>query len=236
MDEKIIQPQITTKKMDFHKVFAAVGIILIVLIIVVGGVWYFVLNAEEKVPVNDDVTVTKIATSSAKTTTPSATKDETADWKTVSNNTCGFSVKYPKDWFKGIAEGSTISLVNVEELGGDIVQSRISISCANEEFTKTEYTRVKTYQVGKDIQVKPMYQVDKEMDTYNRLDDKKFAGITSVRTKLDLGYKDVDASNTYRIFLEKGNIVNVAQINGGLVVNEKIELLDQIFSTFKFLD
>ena len=69
------------------------------MVIICGGIWYFVQSAEDKVPVNDDITVTKIASSSAKpkTTTSSATP---SDWKTYDNTYNGqkFSFKYPKEW------------------------------------------------------------------------------------------------------------------------------------------
>ena len=93
MGEKNIQPQTTNKKLDLHKVFAAIGIILIVMIIIGGGMWYMVQSAEDKVPVNDDVTVTKVATNSAKTASSSAIP---SDWKTYNDGK--YLVKYPIDW------------------------------------------------------------------------------------------------------------------------------------------
>ncbi len=73
MEETNIQPEKATKKLDFHKVFAAIGIILIVLIVVVGGVWYFVQKAEDEVGSDYEDNVVKVSTSSANTATDSAT-------------------------------------------------------------------------------------------------------------------------------------------------------------------
>lgn len=71
MNEQNIMPN-TPKKFNLHKVFASIGIILIAIIIIGAGVWYFVQSAEDKVPSSDtEITVTKVSTDSAKTKTAS---------------------------------------------------------------------------------------------------------------------------------------------------------------------
>ena len=96
LDQNVPNPFAKTPNFHTHKVFASIGIILIAMIIIGGGIWYFVQSAEDKAGTVDDNTVNKTATSSAKTATSSATKDETADWKTYTSKT--FSVKYPEGW------------------------------------------------------------------------------------------------------------------------------------------
>ncbi len=73
---------------------SATIILLVVLVIVVaGGLVYFAfLKKPGEVAVSPTPTATKVAN----TATP--TPDETANWKTYSDQTLGFSIKYPRDW------------------------------------------------------------------------------------------------------------------------------------------
>lgn len=60
----------TQSKFNFHKVFAAIGIILTVVIIIVAAIWY--LTDQNTKGTSEDDTV-KVTTSSAKPATKSAT-------------------------------------------------------------------------------------------------------------------------------------------------------------------
>ncbi len=98
MDEQNIQVQKSAKKFDLHKVFATIGVILIVMIIIVGGIWYFVQNAENKVPLVDTTPI-KIDSSSTKPKSASVSAlDKTMDWQTYKNTVVGFTIKYPPKW------------------------------------------------------------------------------------------------------------------------------------------
>lgn len=94
MDEQNINP--TPSKFNFNKVFASIGIILIVIIIISVGIWNLVQNAEDKASKIDETTPITVATTSAKpkNTTSSAIP---ADWKTYLNSKYNYSFKYSKD-------------------------------------------------------------------------------------------------------------------------------------------
>ena len=160
MGEKNIQPQTTNKKLDFHKVFAAIGIILIVMIIVVGGIWYFVQSAEDKVPVDDDITVTKIATNSAKKTTESAKEDETVDWITATSVEAGYKIKYPPTWLETKATffAPSKDLLGISDSGfGGLISIALTGSPYNiskeielyKEHNFTNYSQIDTKVDGK---------------------------------------------------------------------------------------
>lgn len=102
----------TKKKLDFHKVFAAIGIILIALIIIVGGVWYFVQSAMDKV-IPDEFVTNKVSTSSARTKTATSS----ADWRTYTDSKNAFSIKYPDTWLTINCEGDFFISPTKEKLG-----------------------------------------------------------------------------------------------------------------------
>ena len=67
-------------------------LVILALVIVGGGGWYYYENYYKK------PTPTPTVTPSTKEPTTTTTKDETADWKTYTNEKYGYSLKYPKDW------------------------------------------------------------------------------------------------------------------------------------------
>jgi len=64
------------KTFDFHKVFAAIGVILVVAITILAGVWYFTIGKNTQL-FNDEENTVKVSTSSAKVATNSATHSAT---------------------------------------------------------------------------------------------------------------------------------------------------------------
>ena len=61
-------------KFNTHKVFAAIGIILTVVILIIAALWYFVGDTFNT---DDENNTVKVSTSSAKPSTNSATKSAT---------------------------------------------------------------------------------------------------------------------------------------------------------------
>ena len=78
MDEKNIQVKTNSngKAFDFHKIFAAIGLILMVAIVVLSGVWYFVEGQHSGFFGDEEGTI-KVATKSANIATKSATESAT---------------------------------------------------------------------------------------------------------------------------------------------------------------
>ncbi len=106
MEEKNIEVKTDSnsknKAFDFHKVFAALGIVLTISILILAGVWYLVEGKNTQYFDDEEDTV-KISTSSAKTSTKSSEKNKTADWETYTSSQLAFSIKYPEE-LKNIKE------------------------------------------------------------------------------------------------------------------------------------
>ena len=96
LDQPVPNPLASNPNVHTHKVFAAVGLILIGTIIAAAGIWWYASGRNTDSATDEVETTTKVSTSSAKTT--STTKDETADWKTFSDSTLNYSLKYPTGW------------------------------------------------------------------------------------------------------------------------------------------
>ena len=88
-------------------------LITVVIGAVIVGLGVIVFLFLQPKPTEPAPVTTKEATSSATTTTPSAEKDETADWKTYSSK--NFSFKYPPSWKQVIApHGNILFTLNKE--------------------------------------------------------------------------------------------------------------------------
>ena len=93
MPEIPSQPQttLTQKSINWKRV-----LVVVVTVAVVIGLVVLVFLILQPKPETISTVTTKKATSSTKISTPSAEKDETADWKTYTSKTISF--KYPSGW------------------------------------------------------------------------------------------------------------------------------------------
>ncbi len=106
LDQPVPNPLAKNPNVHTHKVFAAIGLILIGTIIAVAGIWWYAMRNSTPAEDNSTTTVVKTSTSSAKTATISATKD---GFKTIQSN-LGFIVTYPENWTTKSCEGSALFL------------------------------------------------------------------------------------------------------------------------------
>lgn len=237
-------PQVTpaAPKFNTHKVFAAIGIILIVAIIFASGLWYF---TEGNSSSDNEGTTVKVSTSSAKPKTSttssnsSSKKDETADWKIFTSTKWSFSVKYPKDWeiAKDVDLGA--SLMKTEIYG----EPGVGFSFKNSDSTSFEplYSRIKSYQVNQTVEYKttmdnPPGSGNLIKDTYKRLSDTKVDGKEALRYTISFGYKDVGVNESYNYLIKNGDQIFWVQIIPlGMTMSQAQTLLDNMLSTFKFL-
>ncbi|MEX0621737.1 MAG: PsbP-related protein [Candidatus Woykebacteria bacterium] len=86
----------STKVISWKKIILTLVVILAITGPIAVAIWYYVdsQTKQETTP----VTTAKVSTESAKQSTTSAQKDETADWKTYTDSVLKFSIKHPKDW------------------------------------------------------------------------------------------------------------------------------------------
>ncbi len=94
LDQPVPNPLAKNPNVHTHKVFAAVGLILIGTIIAIAGIWYYVDSQSGTV---DEVTDTNSSTNSA--------KSETSDWKSITEEvgvdyggTYKYTFSYPQDF------------------------------------------------------------------------------------------------------------------------------------------
>src|SRR3989344_1536985 len=99
------QPQVQapqTNSISWSKVILTILAIVIVVGLIAGGLWYFVLGKSESSETGSVkvTTPTKQSTPSSKKATESAQKDETEGWKVFNFEFKDkkFSFKYPEDW------------------------------------------------------------------------------------------------------------------------------------------
>lgn len=210
MEEQNIQVQTTKKGFDFHKVFAAIGVILFVSIPVVAGIWYFTDGRFTNYGTDADDTY-KTSTDSAKKSTNSATesadKDETADWKTYTTE--DFSFNYPPD-FKPVTKNGNTIVTNDE--GGDPKSVAIG--------TIEVYSRVATDNDKPDINI----------TTFDLGGEKASKGEGENSGRFTLVYF-VDSVNLKSSGVNKFVFICAVPIEG----SDSVKTCDQIASTFKFL-
>ncbi len=94
LDQPVPNPIAKNPNIYTHKVFAAIGLILIGTIVAVAGIWWYVQGQDKNSGTEDTTVTTKVATTSAKTATVSASKD---GLKTLQSS-IGFTIKYPEAW------------------------------------------------------------------------------------------------------------------------------------------
>ncbi len=145
LEQPVPNPVAKNPNINTTKVFAAIGIIAIVMVIFCAGVWYYVAGRFNTVSSEDNTT--KVSTSSAKTSTESAKKtekDETADWETYTNAKGKFSIKYPTDWSVwSYGRGVSIAYFQVNSKdetyqdNNEIPQSHVWIDVFTEDYKKT---------------------------------------------------------------------------------------------------
>jgi hypothetical protein len=116
--------QTTPKKsISWKKILASVGVIAIVAGLIAVAIWYPVRNQTESSP----VVTTDVSTPSSKQATPSAKKDETADWKTYTSKKVKVKFKHPLDWEiieeKAVSDKDVVVTENNNTVDGVTVDS-----------------------------------------------------------------------------------------------------------------
>lgn len=102
-------------------------LVTFIIVILIGGAfaaWYYLMGPGKKVASSTATTTTTPAATTTTTTTPSTTTTTTtptttatADWKTYTNSTNGYSVKYPTKWF--LKEDTTDKQVTFNNVSAD---------------------------------------------------------------------------------------------------------------------
>ena len=95
MAEVPVQPQPTSKGINWKTIL--IGAVIGGLVIVIGALGFYLYQGQSGETTSTQVTTPKKATDSSKQDTPTAEKDETADWEKYSNSSLGISLSRPPD-------------------------------------------------------------------------------------------------------------------------------------------
>ena len=210
----------TPSGFNFHKVLAAVGIILVVTIIA-GAAWYFYQTNYNQTDYGNEKVV-KVSTSSAK---PVASSDETTNWQTYTFATLGFSLKLPPDWEHSEAwvTSETIKSVLFGENLTDLEETAI-IGALQESWPGNLRVTVDT---------------ENEYQPLEYLEGEKFTSITLAGEKAAKNFR-ITASEGPRCMCTR---IYVNHVGKGYLIEflnkddlgNYDKIYDTILSTFKFL-
>lgn len=230
MEQPAQQPQQNPQKsVSWPKILTTVLVVVFVTAVLTSAVWYFVLNKSETD--SDPIKVstpTKQATSSPKTSTKSANKDETAGWNTLVNEELNYSIKYPLDW--SVKKCSSSDSFGTKKQ----VQSWPESCQTGAHFTVSVY-RSGVFKETVDISIKT------GQAHYNNFksEDTTFSGKTAVKTygiNKDTPGLEVGVIFESYYINDEGNKTLVVQYKQNPRNQDYTSIFDKMVSTFKFLD
>ncbi len=225
LDQPIPNPVAKNPNLYTHKVFAAVGLILIGTIIAVAGIWYFSSSNSSS---ENDPTTTKVSTSSARKATETAKDDETEAWLTYSN--LKYSLKYPPAYQYSETSDKTYVSFGKEKVDGQVVNTEFSTSISNES---ANYASIISKEINKSTETVPNEVQGKNIVI--RLSDTTVDGYHAVRETIE-PTKESPNTFQYQVIVTRGG--NYYEITTTADTKEVFDLqrktLDLILSTFKF--
>lgn len=200
-----------------QKGFANIALIIIILV-VAGVMGYFVLTRQANAPSVLTPTPAPITAvpnhAPAPVTTPLASQDKTAGWKTYRNEKYGFEVKYPEEFI--VSMDSIHNIVIRPKVESDIELTLIKVQ--RETLTLDQFVHNDTAYP----QTKSTY-IEDERTTVN--------AITTYRSTMLLG-----RGNRRRTFFLKDENSGVdASYDRIKYDNPHYQIFEQILSTFKFI-
>lgn len=191
LDQPVPNPLAKNPNVNTHKVFASVGLILIGLIIILSALAIIFRgetgNFLKGLAVNDQYkdkrTGTKPATISAKI----AEKNETAGWKTFSNDVEKYSINYPTDWLITNCEMNPVFFAPIKPYLG-ACNSGFGGLIGISTVTETTFSDLENSYISSDYN-----NLVKEKTTLNGKETTKITGVSKVVSEIS------DETGTKRI-------------------------------------
>jgi hypothetical protein len=226
------------KAISWSKVIITVLVIVLVAGLISGVLfWYFLVRQ----PTESTPATTNVATSSAKTASASAKKDETAGWLIYENKENAFSFKYPKSWYLNTNPATGFFAVVLSNQnsnyncssGKDCVIITFTAEQAGENSnTGPGYNIVQKLKVGESTTIQ---------DSHGTLNYKRYSDIDIS------GYKASNYSQEYgggytagcfqQVIVEKASMLYGMRLNScykNATTNQQ-DSFQRILATFKFL-
>lgn len=231
MPEVSTQPQTISDQKSLNWKNIIIGIIIGAILVGLGALIFLILQSEPEVT---PVVTTKKAMPSAKISTPSTKKDETADWEVFSDKILDFSLRLPNGWYiEGAKSWSKESWSD-----GD---SRTSIYNYDPETSPPRGYKPELDK-GK-IKIEVIKKNKSQDQSLKAFVDKIDFQPAEVKNKTNLNVDGKEAikveyelnSLQAGVYVEK-DVNTVYTINLFLDYEGNKELFNQVLSTFKFLN
>lgn len=229
LNQNVPNPLAKNPNVHTHKVFAAVGLILIFTIAIAAGIWYYVAG---RYSINDSVinySNTKTDTTN-KTSTSSAKKDESASWKNYSNSDIGFSIRFPQNFKVDEATGYSIIYNGI----------KLNLGPPNDNYPTGIAVYTRNGKSGREACFAEVCQ-----NTSNPSVGKNYS-IQDIKINNATGVKLTNTLSPLQADYYLGNMFKVVRISFGTFktstdsrsdaqLKEDFALLESIIQTFKFL-
>ena len=200
----------------FKKGFSTISIIVIVLVVIAGGVltWQYWPESTEQEPIitEDQAETDQLAVNEE--------LDETVDWQTYTNIKFGYSLKYPNDFIVRPPR-NTIVRESVIISKGKIAWFTIGV---NWDWRHDDVTTAEKL-------------AESIMNTNKTIEPYILDGIKGVKVTFDDTDDSVDGRITTMIVVKDDNLYDITSpTNSQVDASSALKILDQILSTFKFID
>jgi len=192
-----------------QKGFAPILILVGVLVLIAGGVYYLGIK---KAPVQQ-VQNPMVTFQTAQATPTPSTSDQTVNWKTYTNNENNYSFKYPQTW-QLEQEGTTIRIFDPK-------------SKYSESFSFITYSPVSPKKLSL-LSIEDFVKQQQDNIPYLQFTPITIGGIEGKRTT------DIPGADVYdTVFVKRGSTIYKIELsNEGASITK--DTFDQILSTFKF--
>lgn len=238
------QPQVTASQGTNWKKIALTVLIIIVVIGLISGVyWFFFLNKSSDISDLTGPVPKPQVTTSTPSATISAENDETAGWKTYKSKNLGISINYPKEWVyqreHNYTDGSTLVSLAEKVIPNDIgagISVQIGDSGKSTSYREA-YERYLKLKVNESLNTE---SIDNPYGTETRLPNVIVSEVEGLRIKEESkkpGYEEAMPPRIH-VYIKKNNEYYLITL-----MVDKVEEFDsasvifsQMLSTFKFLD
>lgn len=175
LDQPVPNPLAKNPSVYTHKVFAAVGLILLGTVIVVSGIWYYLDSQKAK----------------TQETTTQTTNDVTQDWETYKTPYNGkeLSFKYPKDWQR-----------NIELVDGQFNNANYTVSKGSFKVTFFNNKERKATISGDSQDLEENYTVDSRMVNFNGKDESATEKSSKAGTSWEIFPNSVGNNFSYQLY------------------------------------
>lgn len=215
---------------------STIVLLIVASAVVFGGVGYLVGTTQSKSS-SSTASVTPSAVASKKASaSATSTADATANWKTYTNDTYGFSFKYPSDW---TATESTTFPSALISIGIDTPSRKEANKCHGDGCDSPNSMAVRYYESIDKFNSEGGYSsLTDYLNGNTGSDTKKYSSYNQMKIGRESGYKAVAGNNTfgggtyYYIAKNDGKILEIWMFDGDKEVTPIID--SQILSTFQF--